>query len=1312
MLSLPAVANAATITLAWDANPDSALAGYVVAYGTSPGAYTTSVDVGNTVSYSIAGLTSGTRYYFAVRSYNSAGVSGLPSNEVNEVAPASAPDITPPTATMTGPSGGAQVGGSVALSASAADNVAVAGVRFHVDGVAVGVEDTAAPYTFTWNTVGVSNGSHALTAVARDAAGNLGTSPVVTVQVMNDTTLPTATVTSPAAGAQVSASVVVSATATDNVAVAGVRFHVDGVAVGVEDTTVPYSHTWNTVGASNGLHALTAVARDTAGNLRTSAVVTVQVLNAAPPPGTGLVAAYGFDEGTGTATADASGQGNPGTLAGAVWKPGRFGQSLEFDGTTAWVTVAANNAVNFPATMTVEAWIYPTEAGGFRSVVFKEAPGEIWDHNYGLYSTFGAEGPGGHVLLDGFADNTTAHAPALIVLNRWTHVATTYDGSVLRAYVDGVERAAVAAAGPINVSAGVLRMGGNSIYGDFFKGQIDEVRLYSRALSPAEIATDMSTPIGTPPAGDTTPPTTAITAPAAGSQVSGSVAVSATATDNVAVAGVTFQVDGVAAGAEDTTAPYAYTWNTVSASNGPHTLTAVARDTAGNLQTSAVVTVQVMNTDTTLPAVTVTAPAAGSQVSGLVAVSATATDNVAVAGVTFQVDGVAAGAEDTTAPYAYTWNTVSASNGSHALTAVARDTAGNLRTSAVVTVQVMNTDTTLPAVTVTAPAAGSQVSGSVAVSATATDNVAVAGVTFQVDGVAAGAEDTTAPYAYTWNTVSASNGSHALTAVARDTAGNLRTSAVVTVQVMNTDTTLPAVTVTAPAAGSQVSGSVAVSATATDNVAVAGVTFQVDGVAAGAEDTTAPYAYTWNTVSASNGPHALTAVARDTAGNLQTSAVVTVQVSNTTPPPPVGSGLVAAYGFDEGAGTSAADASGQGNTATVAGATWTPGRFGQSLTFDGVADWVTVAASAELNFTAAMTIEAWVYPTEADGWRLVVFKEAPGEIHNHNYGLYSAFGLEGSGGHVLLDGFADNVRAHAPAAIVLNRWTHLATTYDGSVLRAYVDGVERMAVAATGAINTSGGVLRLGGNSMYGDFFKGRIDEVRLYDRALSAAEISADMATPIDSGLVAAYGFDENAGTTAADASGRGNAGIITGATWKAGKFGRSLGFDGQSNWVTVGASAAVNVTTTMTIEAWVYPTEAAGWRTVVFKEAPAELNAHTYALYSTFGVEGPGGHVVVSSQRNAHDPAEILLNRWTHLATTYDGSMLRTYVDGVLRASTVATGPISVSNGSLRIGGNAMWGDYFKGRIDEVRLYNRALSAAEILADMITPVTAGGQP
>jgi hypothetical protein len=91
-------------------------------------------------------------------------------------------------------------------------------------------------------------------------------------------------------------------------------------------------------------------------------------------------------------------------------------------------------------------------------------------------------------------------------------------------------------------------------------------------------------------------------------------------------------------------------------SNGSHTLTAVARDAAGNTTTSAAIVVTVQNADTTSPAVSLTAPAGGATVSGTIAVTATASDNVGVAGVQFLLDGVNLGVEDTTSPYAVSWD--------------------------------------------------------------------------------------------------------------------------------------------------------------------------------------------------------------------------------------------------------------------------------------------------------------------------------------------------------------------------------------------------------------------------------------------------------------------------------------------------------------------------------------------------------------------------------------------------------------------------------------------------------------------------------
>src|SRR5690349_20326259 len=283
--------------------------------------------------------------------------------------------------------------------------------------------------------------------------------------------------------------------------------------------------------------------------------------------------------------------------------------------------------------------------------------------------------------------------------------------------------------------------------------------------------------------------------------------------------------------------------------------------------------------DTTAPQVAITSPAAGATVSGNVNLTANATDNVAVASVQFKVDGANSGSALTAAPYSYLLNTSSLSNASHSITAVATDAAGNAATSAAVSVTVNNStpDTTPPTVSVTAPANGASVSGTVSVTANASDNVSVASVQFQLDSANVGSLLTAAPYVFSWNSASASNGSHTLRAIAKDGAGNSTTSASVSVTVSNTtDTTAPTVSITAPASGATVSGTVSVTATASDNVGVASVQFQLDGANAGSLDTTSPYAYSWNTSTASCGSHTVRAIAKDGAGNATTSAGVTV----------------------------------------------------------------------------------------------------------------------------------------------------------------------------------------------------------------------------------------------------------------------------------------------------------------------------------------------------------------------------------------------------------------------------------------------------
>jgi hypothetical protein len=169
-------------------------------------------------------------------------------------------------------------------------------------------------------------------------------------------------------------------------------------------------------------------------------------------------------------------------------------------------------------------------------------------------------------------------------------------------------------------------------------------------------------------------------------------------------------------------------------------------------------------------------------------------------------------------------------------------------------------------------------------------------VQFQLDGANLGARDSSEPYAVSWNTTTAGNGSHTLTAVARDLLGVQFTSAPVTVTVFNAppppppppaDTTPPTVSITSPSDGDTIRGTVKITASASDNVGVMGVQFFGDGTALGDEVTTAPYSILVDSTTSPDGPHTLTAKARDAAGNVSApSATVTVTIANNTAPPP------------------------------------------------------------------------------------------------------------------------------------------------------------------------------------------------------------------------------------------------------------------------------------------------------------------------------------------------------------------------------------------------------------------------------------------
>jgi hypothetical protein len=189
------------------------------------------------------------------------------------------------------------------------------------------------------------------------------------------------------------------------------------------------------------------------------------------------------------------------------------------------------------------------------------------------------------------------------------------------------------------------------------------------------------------------------------------------------------------------------------------------------------------------------------------------------------------------------------------------------------------------------------------------------------------------------------------------------------------------------------------------------------------------------------------------------------------------------------------DVSGLGNNGTYTGATRTPdGAFGNAASFDGVNDWITVPAAPSLDLTTAMTLEAWVAPA-TDTWppRPIVGKERQSNVC---YFLNTAAnGIDAPAASIYTN---TTTVAAGSFALPAGVWTHLAATYDGSRLRLYVNGVLVREQFRNGSIATSSRPLRIGYNSTDGGQFDGRIDEVRVYARVLTAAQIQADMERPV----------------------------------------------------------------------------------------------------------------------------------------------------------------------------------------------------------------------
>ena len=239
----------------------------------------------------------------------------------------------------------------------------------------------------------------------------------------------------------------------------------------------------------NGWTGCDTVSGTTCAVTMSAARSVTATFNLSPPDG-GVVAAYAFDEGSGTTTADLSGNNRTATISGATWTTGgRFGDALSFDGVGSRVTAST---VTLGPSFTLMAWVFNPTAAPYETIMTVGGSRDFFLGNgvIGFY--------------DGSTERTFGGA---ISTNTWHHVALVHDGATLRAYLDGTPQGTEQAVS-LPAITGVLQIGAwivGASNGDFFGGRIDEVRVSNRALSQAEVQQVMNTPVGTPPT-DTTPP--------------------------------------------------------------------------------------------------------------------------------------------------------------------------------------------------------------------------------------------------------------------------------------------------------------------------------------------------------------------------------------------------------------------------------------------------------------------------------------------------------------------------------------------------------------------------------------------------------------------------------------------------------------------------------------------------------------------------------------------------------------------------------------------------------------------------------------
>jgi hypothetical protein len=400
-----------------------------------------------------------------------------------------------------------------------------------------------------------------------------------------------------------------------------------------------------------------------------------------------------------------------------------------------------------------------------------------------------------------------------------------------------------------------------------------------------------------------------------------------------------------------------------------------------------------------------------------------------------------------------------------------------------------------------------------------------------------------------------------------------------------------------------------------------------------------------------------------------------------------------------------------GNHGTVhGGVSYAEGVVGQSFNFDGTSGYVQVPSRNDLKFTGPFTVEAWI--------KFHSITPACGDV-------LVAKGPDAPIAGDWLISVSENAKLRPHLATSQNwnyfdcgtvldpeTWYHVAMVYDGTTLKGYVNGVEDGSMAVFGTVLTSDNPMKIGAYApVNGDwtkaFFPGQVDELTIFNRALSAEELRniynagnvgkpQPPCIPAPASLISTWKAEGNVN----DSKGTRNGTAYGGLTYTGGKVGQAFNMTG-SQYVSIPSDSGISPSGAISVEAWVnYSSMSPDGANCIVAKSPDQIDVGDWALFiMSDGKLRP--HVRINGAwQNPDSNAALQPGKWYHVAMIYNGTKLQLYIDGALDKEWPFPGTVGVSTNPLKIGIYAPNQNYgtFRGLIDEVSFYNGALTASDI--------------